>query len=56
MTPIVNWPEVAIIGTGRSPRKNRSLWTTTSSPAKVLKLSCTVLNHRVIDGGTAQRQ
>ena len=52
-TPIVNWPEVAIIGMGKISQEpivvNDHI-----EPAKVLKLSLTV-DHRVIDGATAQR-
>ena len=52
-TPVINWPEVAILGMGRI----------TDEPvvvegevkiAKVLKLSL-AFDHRVIDGATAQR-
>ena len=52
-TPLINWPEVAILGMGKI----------TPEPvvdndqvkiAKVLKLSLAV-DHRIIDGGTAQR-
>lgn len=52
-TPLINWPEVAILGMGRIADepivKNGQL-----TIGKVLKLSLTV-DHRIIDGGTAQR-
>ncbi|HIW70014.1 MAG TPA: 2-oxo acid dehydrogenase subunit E2 [Candidatus Limosilactobacillus merdipullorum] len=52
-TPLINWPEVAILGMGRiaeEPIINNGRVTV----GKVLKLSLTV-DHRIIDGGTAQR-
>ena len=52
-TPLINWPEVAILGMGRiadEPVAKDGRVTV----AKVLKLSLTV-DHRIIDGGTAQR-
>lgn len=52
-TPLINWPEVAILGMGRiadEPIINSGRVTV----GKVLKLSLTV-DHRIIDGGTAQR-
>ncbi|WP_295728122.1 2-oxo acid dehydrogenase subunit E2 [uncultured Limosilactobacillus sp.] len=52
-TPLINWPEVAILGMGKiSPEpvvENNQI-----KIAKVLKLSLAV-DHRIIDGGTAQR-
>lgn len=52
-TPLINWPEVAILGMGRIADepiiKNGCV-----TVGKVLKLSLTV-DHRIIDGGTAQR-
>lgn len=52
-TPLINWPEVAILGMGRIADepiiKNGRV-----TIGKVLKLSLTV-DHRIIDGGTAQR-
>ncbi|WP_251546380.1 2-oxo acid dehydrogenase subunit E2 [Limosilactobacillus caecicola] len=52
-TPLINWPEVAILGMGKiSPEpivENNQV-----KVAKILKLSLAV-DHRVIDGGTAQR-
>ncbi|KRM65750.1 2-oxoglutarate dehydrogenase, E2 component, dihydrolipoamide succinyltransferase [Limosilactobacillus coleohominis DSM 14060] len=52
-TPLINWPEVAILGMGKiSPEpivENNQV-----KIAKVLKLSLAV-DHRIIDGGTAQR-
>ncbi|MEE6685165.1 2-oxo acid dehydrogenase subunit E2, partial [Limosilactobacillus fermentum] len=52
-TPIVNWPEVAIIGMGKISQEPIVV-DDHIEPAKVLKLSLTV-DHRVIDGATAQR-
>lgn len=52
-TPIVNWPEVAIIGMGKISQE-AIVVDDHIEPAKVLKLSLTV-DHRVIDGATAQR-
>lgn len=52
-TPLINWPEVAILGMGKiAPEpvvENNQVKIT-----KVLKLSLAV-DHRIIDGGTAQR-
>ncbi|KRN58772.1 2-oxo acid dehydrogenase subunit E2 [Limosilactobacillus secaliphilus] len=52
-TPLVNWPEVAILGMGRIAPE-AVVQDGKVVVAKVLKLSLTV-DHRVIDGGTAQR-
>lgn len=52
-TPIVNWPEVAIIGMGKIA-KEPVVVDDHVEVARVLKLSLTV-DHRVIDGATAQR-
>ncbi|HIX36086.1 MAG TPA: 2-oxo acid dehydrogenase subunit E2 [Candidatus Limosilactobacillus merdigallinarum] len=52
-TPLVNWPEVAILGMGRIAPE-AVVEDGKVVVAKVLKLSLTV-DHRVIDGGTAQR-
>lgn len=52
-TPLVNWPEVAIIGMGRIAEEPIVV-DDHVEPAKMLKLSLTV-DHRVIDGATAQR-
>lgn len=52
-TPLINWPEVAILGMGKitpEPVVENSV----VKVAKVLKLSLAV-DHRLIDGGTAQR-
>lgn len=52
-TPLINWPEAAILGMGRiadEPIIQNGRLTV----GKVLKLSLTV-DHRIIDGGTAQR-
>ena len=52
-TPLINWPEVAILGMGKISEEpiveNHQV-----KVAKVLKLSLAA-DHRVIDGGTAQR-
>lgn len=52
-TPLVNWPEVAIIGMGRIAEEPIVV-DDHVEPARMLKLSLTV-DHRVIDGATAQR-
>lgn len=52
-TPIINWPEVAIIGMGRIVEQPVVTEEGISS-ARVLKLSMSC-DHRVIDGATAQR-
>ena len=52
-TPLINWPEVAILGMGKitpEPVVENGV----VKVAKVLKLSLAV-DHRLIDGGTAQR-
>jgi pyruvate dehydrogenase E2 component (dihydrolipoamide acetyltransferase) len=52
-TPVINFPEVAILGTGRITEKpivsNGEI-----IPAHVMALSLS-FDHRIIDGGTAQR-
>ena len=52
-TPIINWPEVAILGMGRIVEEPVVV-DHEIKVAKVLKLSL-ACDHRVIDGGTAQR-
>lgn len=52
-TPIVNWPEVAILGMGKIVQEP-VVEDGEIKVARVLKLSLTC-DHRVIDGGTAQR-
>ncbi|KRM02503.1 dienelactone hydrolase [Limosilactobacillus gastricus] len=52
-TPIVNWPEVAIIGMGKISSEPVVVEDHVEV-ARVLKLSLTV-DHRIIDGATAQR-
>lgn len=52
-TPIINWPEVAILGMGKiseEPVVEDGL----VKVAKVLKLSLAA-DHRILDGGTVQR-
>ncbi|KRM96931.1 dihydrolipoamide acetyltransferase component of pyruvate dehydrogenase complex [Liquorilactobacillus aquaticus DSM 21051] len=52
-TPIVNWPEVAILGVGRI-KKEPIIADDEVKAAYVMKLSLS-FDHRVIDGATAQR-
>lgn len=52
-TPIVNWPEVAILGIGRIT-KEAVVQGDEVVAARVLKLSL-AFDHRVIDGATAQK-
>lgn len=52
-TPIVNWPEVAILGIGRIT-KEAVVQDDAVVAARVLKLSL-AFDHRVIDGATAQK-
>lgn len=56
-TPIINWPEVAILGIGRiseEPVVSQVGGTSVVKPAHVLKLSL-AFDHRIIDGATAQK-
>ncbi|GAJ27061.1 dihydrolipoamide acetyltransferase component of pyruvate dehydrogenase complex [Liquorilactobacillus sucicola DSM 21376 = JCM 15457] len=52
-TPIINWPEVAILGVGRI-KKEPIIVDDEAKAAYVMKLSLS-FDHRVIDGATAQR-
>ncbi|KRL02162.1 2-oxo acid dehydrogenase subunit E2 [Liquorilactobacillus capillatus] len=52
-TPIINWPEVAILGVGRI-QKEPLVVDDEVKAAYVMKLSLS-FDHRVIDGATAQR-
>jgi pyruvate dehydrogenase E2 component (dihydrolipoamide acetyltransferase) len=52
-TPIINWPEVAILGVGRA--ETQAVWNGESfEPRSILPLSLTY-DHRVIDGADAAR-
>jgi pyruvate dehydrogenase E2 component (dihydrolipoamide acetyltransferase) len=52
-TPIVNWPEVGILGVSRS--RTEPLWTGTEfEPRLLLPLSLSY-DHRVVDGAVAAR-
>ncbi|MFT8836531.1 dihydrolipoamide acetyltransferase family protein [Liquorilactobacillus satsumensis] len=52
-TPVINWPEVAILGLGRITQE-AVVEDGQVKSARVLKLSLS-FDHRVIDGATAQR-
>lgn len=52
-TPIINWPEVAILGMGKITKEAVVVDDEVQS-ARVLKLSL-AFDHRVIDGATAQK-
>ena len=52
-TPVINWPEVAILGVGRI-KKEPIIVDDEVKAAYVMKLSLS-FDHRVIDGATAQR-
>ncbi len=52
-TPIINWPEVAILGMGKIT-KEAVVVDDEVQIARVLKLSL-AFDHRVIDGATAQK-
>jgi pyruvate dehydrogenase E2 component (dihydrolipoamide acetyltransferase) len=52
-TPIVNWPEVAIIGTGRA--RHEPVWTGAAfEPRLIMPLSISY-DHRAVDGADAAR-
>lgn len=52
-TPIINWPDVAVLGVGRA--KNQAIWTDGGFvPRMMLPLSISY-DHRVIDGADAAR-
>ena len=53
-TPVVNYPEVAILGVGRIGTEPIVNEDGELAVGKVLKLSLS-FDHRLIDGGTAQR-
>ncbi|WP_025020813.1 2-oxo acid dehydrogenase subunit E2 [Ligilactobacillus equi] len=53
-TPLINWPEVAILGIGKIAQEPVVDAEGEISVARVLKLSLAV-DHRVIDGATAQK-
>ena len=52
-TPIINYPEVAILGVGRSSKKN--IYYEDKSQARIMLPLSLSYDHRIIDGGEAAR-
>lgn len=54
-TPVINYPEVAIFGTGRIQKRAVVLGEDDCIVARQMMSVCLTFDHRVVDGGTAGR-